>query len=159
MVSGQWSVNSPLGGRGSCRAGCHWSVFADNRRPGIPARLPLAHTKPRRGGHLPGARPCRVLISIQQREAQKEATESSPSWCSVVPGELPLGRAKLLLSRFPSPALSRFPGSPPRRRQLTAHHRICPQLIHHLPQPCETAATGAFQRAQRSSLAGFGRAC
>ena len=71
----------------------------------------------------------------------------------------PLGRAKLLLSRFPSPALSRFPGSPPRRRQLTGHHRICPQLIHHLPPSCETAATGAFQRAQRSSLAGSGRAC
>ena len=67
------------------------------------------------------------------------------------------GRAKLLLSRNPSRSLSRFPGSPPRRRQLTAHHRICPQLIHHLPPASETAATGAFQRAQRSSLAGAGR--
>ena len=75
----------PLGGRGSCRAEGHWSVFADNRSPGIPARRPLAHTKPRRGGHLPGTWPCRVLISIQQREA----AESSPSWCSVVPVNSP----------------------------------------------------------------------
>ena len=80
--------------------------------------------------------------------------------CFGLPGGAPLpclGRAKLLLSRNPSRALSRFPGSRPRRRQLTAHHRICPQLIHHLLPTCETAATGAFQRAQRSSLAGAGR--
>ena len=46
----------------------------------IPARLPVAHTKPRRGGRWPVTQPFRGLITTNQ----SGASASSPSWCSVV---------------------------------------------------------------------------
>jgi hypothetical protein len=80
----RWSrERSPLGGEAPVKpkstVSIPFSLFANNRSPGIPARPPFTNTNPPRIAHIPVAQPLRRLITTQQTAA----SASSPSWCSI----------------------------------------------------------------------------
>ncbi len=88
VISGQWSKgrrqHPPWEGEAPAEpksiVSVQLSLFALNRSPGIPARPPFTHIKPRRGARLTVAQPFRGLITTQQRAT----SASSPRWCSMV---------------------------------------------------------------------------